>query len=337
MPEINLTVNSDQSATDDEVRQLLEPTKTEPSTEPSTEAKTEAKPADFDVDDDDHEERTTKVDAELADANTDSEREAIRERRRQERKDRRERGREKVSSLERMVQGLAQKNQEMAQQLAVLQDSNSGAQLAQVDAAITEANNAAEHFKNIIADATTKGDGRTVAEATEYMINARNRAQQLVQVKQNAVRVTNQPKPLNPAMAKHATDFMSEHKWFNVQSADPDSKVMSAIDNSLTAEGWDPTSEAYWSELRARGSKYLPHRFTNGTKPQAYNGANTRGTKSPVAGSGSNSSSGGSGNVNYGISTERVKAMKDAGIWDDPKRRDAMIKRYRDVDKQANS
>jgi hypothetical protein len=36
----------------------------------------------------------------------------------------------------------------------------------------------------------------------------------------------------------------------------------------------------------------------------------------------------------FKLSAERVKAMKEAGIWDDPERRQKMITKYRELDKQ---
>lgn len=290
----------------------------------------------------DDDEDTARRDPELEQAATDEEREAIRERRRHERKDRRTRAKERQATLERTVQALTTQNQQLAEQMYAIQNANTGAQLAQVDAAIAQANQAAEHFKSIVADATTKGDGRTAAEATEAMIAARNRASQLAGLKQNAAQQANRPKPLNPIMVSQAKNFLTENSWYGgPQSQDPDSRVLNALDNSLAAEGWDPTTNEYWQELKVRGAKYLPHRFGAAAVPggqnSAYNGANgPRAAKTPVAGSGGDSANvQKTGGVTYGLSAERVKAIKDAGAWDDPKRRDSMIKRYQEYDKST--
>lgn len=292
-------------------------------------------------DDDDEEDERTQVDSELADASSESEREAIRARRRDDRKNRKSRQREKSASLERQVAALTKQNQQVIEQLSSLQDNNTGAQLAQVDRAIAEANNSYEYHKNLVGDATTKGDGRAAAEATEAMIDARNRAKELTGLKQRATSAINAPKPLNQVMVSHASNFLSSNKWYGgPQSADQDSRVLSSIDNSLAAEGWDSTTPEYWNELNARGAKYLPHRFNseNATMKQnsGYNGSDKSSPgKNPIAGGGGDGGSNKGGGVSFGLSAERVKAMKDAGAWDDTARRNAMIARYQAHDKAS--
>lgn len=213
----------------------------------------------IEIEDDD--EKTAKVDSELEEAETDEDREEIRARRRQERKSRGQRNRERVEALERNLQALMEQNQALQQQVGTIQNANTGSQLAQVDQAITQAVQAAEHFKSVIAQAAAKGDGKTLADATEYMIAARTKAQQLTDFKESAVRNMNAPKPLDKRLVDHSTQFLGRNSWYGgPTSADPDSKVLTALDNSLTAEGWDPTSKSYWDELEKRKEKYLPHR-----------------------------------------------------------------------------
>lgn len=275
------------------------------------------------LDDGDEDERTAKVDEELENAETDTDREEIRARRRNERKSRSQRNRERVEVLERNLQAITDQNRALQQQVAAIQDSNTGSQLAQVDQAIGQANQAAEHFKSLIADATVRQDGRAVAEATEYMIAARTRAQQLSEFKANATRAMNAPKPLDTRMVTKSQEFLGKNTWYGgPTSADPDSKVLTALDNSLAAEGWDPTTADYWSELERRKEKYLPHRA--GKLPVAR-------SRSPVAGSGSQAASGG---ATFALSAERVQAIKSAGMWEDTAARAKMIKSYRDYDKQ---
>lgn len=274
--------------------------------------------------DDSEDEKTAKVDTELEDAETDEAREEIRARRRAERKSRGQRNRERVEALERNLQALTEQNRALHQQVSSIQDVNAGSQLAQVDQAIAQANQAAEHFKGIIANAASKNDGRTLAEATEYMIAARTRAQQLSEFKNTAVRNLNAPKPLDTRLVSKSQQFLGKNQWYGgPTSADPDSKVLTALDNSLTAEGWDPTTDAYWNELESRAARYLPHRAAK----QAPAGR----TRSPVAGGSTPSASGGE---TFKLSPDRVQAIKSAGMWDDTAARAKMIKSYREYDKQ---
>lgn len=296
-------------------------------------------------DDDDGDDERTQVDKELENAGTDDEREAIRARRRDDRKNRKSRQREKSASLERQVNALTKQNQQFIEQLSTLQDRDAGAQLAQVDRAIQEANNAYQYHKNLVGDATTKGDGRAAAEATEAMIDARNRSKELTGLKQRALSTAGAPKPLNQVMVSHAANFLANNKWYGgPQSADQDSRVLSSIDNSLAAEGWDSTTPEYWTELNARGAKYLSHRFNgeSATMKQnsSYTGQNTAVStpgKNPIAGGGGDGGSNKGGGVSFGLSSERVKAMKDAGAWEDTARRNAMIARYQAHDKSEKT
>ena len=294
---------------------------------PEEELKTGAEVDETDpIVDDEHEEdeKTAKVDSELDEAETDEAREEIRARRRQERKSRGQRNRERVELLERNLQAITEQNRALQQQVSAIQDVNAGSQLAQVDTAITQANQAAEHFKSIIADAATKNDGKTLAEATEYMIAARTRAQQLTEFKANATRAMNAPKPLDTRLVSKSQQFLGKNSWYGgPTSADPDSKVLTALDNSLTAEGWDATTDDYWAELERRKEKYLPHRAERAQTPTAK-------PRSPVSGGSTQSSGAGTA---FTLSAERVAAIKSAGMWEDPAARAKMIKSYRDYDK----
>lgn len=280
---------------------------------------------DYDPIESDDDEKTAKVDEELDNAETDEDREAIRARRRTERKSRAQRNRERVETLERNLQAITEQNRQLQQQVSSIQDVNTGSQIAQVDAAIAQANQAAEHFKGIIASAATKNDGKTLAEATEYMIAARTRAQQLTEFKANATRAMNAPKPLDTRLVSKSQQFLAKNTWYGgPTSADPDSKVLTALDNSLTAEGWDATTDEYWAELESRAKKYLPHRLTHP--------APVKRPVNPVAGSSTQPSSGANGG-GFTLSPERVAAIKAAGMWDDTAARAKMIKSYRDYDK----
>ena len=276
------------------------------------------------IEPDEEDEKTAKVDSELEEAETDEDREEIRARRRQERKSRGQRNRERVETLERTLQAITEQNRVLQQQVSAIQDVNAGSQLAQVDTAISQAHQAAEHFKSVIAQAATRGDGKAIADATEYMIAARTRAQQLSEFKANATRAMNAPKPLDTRLVSKSQQFLGKNSWYGgPTSADPDSKVLTALDNSLTAEGWDPTTDDYWNELEKRKEKYLPHRAPKSAGRSVA-------ARSPVSGGSTQSVSGGEAFV---LSKERVAAIKAAGMWEDTAARAKMIKTYRDYDK----
>ena len=292
---------------------------------------------DHDDEHDDNEERSTKVDTELEDAADDTERDAIKERRRQERQRRKNNRIEKVETLERTVESLAAQNRKMAEDLMRLTQSDSSAKLNQLDGAIQEADQVFNHYKAIMADATAKADGTTAAQAMDLMLKARDRHTQLIGVKQSMVQQSRQPAPVNPMVRRAATEFAAKNKWYQGPgSADSDSQVMTMLDNAVSKEGFDPATDTYWQELESRAKKYLPHRFNTSTdKGGDYNGTTERRPRSPVAGAGQRESRSSESEGGFKLSTERVKAMKEAGIWDDPTRRQKMIAQYRKIDRES--
>jgi len=309
--------NINQPATDEEVKLLVPP---------ETVETVEGGEAEHEEQEDGEGEASAKRDAELEEAETDEERTAIRERRREERRSRNSRRKEKLETLENQNRMLEESLQRVMVEVASLKSSTFAQTMGAVDTEIQRAQQAAQHFMRVEADAISKANGPQAAQARMQADQFRDRARQLSEIKAQATHSANQPAPLNPAMVEKATAFAKRHNWYRgPHVSDPDSKVMTALDTSLTAEGWDPTSDAYWQELEARAGKYLPHRIGG-----SDSGSGERDRTKPrqsVAGASSGSSGSGSGK-GYQLSAERVKAMKDAGIWDDPKRRDAMIKRY---------
>jgi hypothetical protein len=118
---------------------------------------------------------------------------------------------------------------------------------------------------------------------------------------------------------------MESNRWYDPNGRDPDSKVALTIDAALADEGWDPKTSEYWEELDNRLQKYLPHRYTDAVDEKPFQ----RKPRNVVTSSGRESASSTSGGRNtFTLNPEQVRAMKDAGMWDDPERRAKMIRRY---------
>lgn len=296
--------------------------------------------------DDLDDEPSGRVDEELDAAQNDEERDALLEKRREERRNRRHRARERREQIERELTMLKRQNAELQQGLAAVRNTQHGAQLSQLDAAIQESADLMRRFNEIEADALSKGDGKTAVEARERATIARERARSLQAYKERAAKVVDRPsKTISPETQRHGIQFLEKHKgWFKgPESNDPESRIVGMIDNQLAAEGWNSDDPGYWAELESRSARYLPHRFGNGKNPlpnnpdSGYNsGGQTTQRGSPVAGSTRSSVSTGT-QGGYKLSPERVQAMKDAGMWDDPVARDRMIKRYRESDAAART
>lgn len=296
--------------------------------------------------------------AELANAGTDEEREAIRARRRQERAEKRQKRRERDDMLQ---AELAQRDQiitQMAQQLNLLTRRSAGTELAQMDNEISSVANAITELKDIIRQATEEQQGDIVAEATERMMKLMSRQENLSNMRaayiENARRGQSETAPVNPLerarpqlpppqMRKLGAEWMRENAWFDPQGRDLDSQLARQIDSSVMADGFDPTTPEYWEELSDRVRKYLPH-VSADVAQRGGSGQNASGTaqrqvnRSIVSGSGKQgSSSGRPGTKTVTVSPQRVQALKDAGVWDDPVKRADAIRRFQEYDARMAS
>lgn len=260
---------------------------------------------------------------------TDAERESIRERRRKERHDKKQAQRDREDTLKRELSARDRVIEEQNQRLSLLERKSAGGEMAQIDAGIKQASDATQYFEQQIAQATAANDGAGVAQAVRNMMAAEKKAQELANIKKAYQQNNNRPTPLDPRLVSHAQRFMSDNAWYNPQSGDMDSKLTVALDNEVAKRGFNPANEDYWEELNKEIKKYLPHRL----KSDNVNGARQESRKSVVTGSGRESSSSGSRNT-FTLSPDRVQALKDAGMWDDPTARDKAVKNYRAYDKQ---
>lgn len=256
-----------------------------------------------------------------------------RERRRQERIARREHRREKEEQTKRELRMLRKEREELANRLSVLERKTTGSEMAQIDAAIDETVRVADALKEAIRTATEANDGVAMAEATDRYYKVQRRHEDLTRLKQAAGQNSRQQEtrsPIDPTLRQHAQSWMAKNSWYDPQAGDADSRVALAVDNALAAEGWDPRTPEYWDELTERLTKYLPHRMQR--RQQQQQRTTPRQT---TTGSGRDGNKGGSGGSQFKLSPERVQAMKDAGIWEDPEARNKMIAKYRAFDKEA--
>lgn len=257
---------------------------------------------------------------------TDDEREAIRERRRKERQHRKQAQREREETLRRELQARDSIINELRAKVEGIERRGTSSELAQIENAKKQTAQEYAYFKDQIRVATEAGNGAAVADATEKMLQAQQRFSQLQGYEQTYRQRQAQPQPLDPRLVNHAQKWMESNKWYNPAGQDQDSRIALTLDQQLAQEGWDPTTPQYWQELDSRVKKYLPHRANSGkisgTKP-----------RSTVSGSGRDAGPRTS-DKSYRLSAERVKALKDAGIWDDPKQRAEAVKRFREYDKQ---
>jgi hypothetical protein len=253
----------------------------------------------------------------------DEDREGIRARRRQERQDKKRAAREREDSLKRELAARDEIINQLQSRVAVVERHHQGSEEAQIETSIQEAADAYNYFKGQIAISAQENDGAGIADATEKMILAQRRYEDLNRVKTTYQESkTNKQQPLDPRLVNQAKAWMERNKWYDPNGGDADSRRALEIDRELAREGWVPTTPQYWEELESRVKKNLPHRGKT----------NYNSSKSVVTGSGRESAPSGNGGT-YKLSSERVAALKDSGMWDDPKQRAEAIKRFKEYDR----
>lgn len=264
------------------------------------------------------------------DVDPDPAREQLRQARREERKLKKQIHKAKSTESTQLINMLRRQNEQMAQRVADLEKRTAGADSARLDKAIEDAHLRLQYAKMKIADATKLGDGEALADAQEKWYDARREVEALEATKKRTPS-TGVPQAPDPRLQKHAADWMARNDWYDPNGRDTDSKIAVKLDEALVEEGWDPTTEEYWEELDNRIHKYMPHRATGGAEEEGFKPQN-RPPPSRVTSS-SRESSPASRPGEFRLSPERVKAIKEAGKWDNPVERQKMARRYAEYDR----
>jgi hypothetical protein len=264
-------------------------------------------------------------DANDEDADAPDDSEALRAAKRARRKAKRELVKKTNSEKDARLAALQRKVDELTQRLSVTESKTHSADLARLDKTIEDSELRLQYARMKISEATSAGDGEALAKAQEMWYDARKQVEDLKRVRQTAATPRQQASIPDPNLQRLAANWMERNSWYKPDNKDTDSKIAKQIDESLTAEGWDPTSEEYWDELDNRLQRYLPHRYNQQEDETPSRRSRPRNI---VTGSGRESSPAAGGRNTITLSPEQVRAMKDAGMWDDPQKRAKMIKRY---------
>ena len=218
---------------------------------------------------------------------------------------------------------LQRQNQELMERLSVVERKTHGADLARYEKAMEDEEYRLRYAQKKMQEATDNSDGEAFTKAQELWYDSRRKLEAMNNYKEQAARASSQESaPANPKLVRLANGWMERNSWYNPEAGDEDTQIAKVIDNRLVAEGWDPATQDYWDELDNRLQKRLPHRYTRTTDEPSR-----RSPRSVVTGS-SRESSGQTGGNTFVLAPEQVRAMKDAGFWDDAEKRNKMIKRY---------
>jgi len=208
---------------------------------------------------------------------------------------------------------LQRQNRELMDRLSAVERRGVQSEIAGVDKKIQEEEERYQWALSQVKKAVSEVDGDTFVSANQVQSDAEKKLEYWRWKKQSMIEQADAPPRADPRVIDHANRWMDRNKWFNPNGGDTDSDIARVIDAQLAKENYDPTSQEYWEELDSRLRDRLPNK--------------QRRPRSVVTGSERESPAQSSGDSFY-VSPERVKAMKDAGFWDDPKMRAKMIKQY---------
>lgn len=231
---------------------------------------------------------------------------------------------------------LQRENEAFRRRLENLERSTKTEGLIRIDKHLEDAQTKLEYAKMKIAEATQNQDGAAMVEAQDLMIQANDEIRKLANLRHQADQELKNPQQndeQDPAVARNAQAWMRRNSWYNPNGNDTDTRVAKKMDELMAAQGWDPTDPDYWDELDSRLQKELPHRY-NGNNDE--DSRNVRRPRNVVGSSGREASAayGGSNRSQFVLSPDRVRAMKEAGAWDNPERKAKMIKQFIAYDRQ---
>ena len=217
---------------------------------------------------------------------------------------------------------LQRQNQELMERLSVVERKTHGADMARYDKAMEDEQYRLKYAQQKMKEATDNSDGEAFTKAQELWYDTRRKLEAMNNYKEQVAKAgSSESSPANPKLVRLANDWMEANSWYDPEAGDEDTQIAKVIDKRLSAEGWNPATKDYWDELDNRLQKRLPHRYTRDT------GENSRRSPRSVVTGSSRESSRGNGSQ-FVLEPEQVRAMKDAGFWDDPEKRNKMIKRY---------
>lgn len=267
-----------------------------------------------------------------ADVDHEDDTEAIRQAKRDRRRSKKQFQRQQQKEKDLKYNQVLRQNQEMSQRLQSLEHRTQGAELGRIDKAIEDQSVRINYAKMKIADATKNQDGDAMTDAQDLLYEARRAHEALTNLKRQAAANTPRAASAGPDknMQRLAAAWMERNPWYDPAESDEDSAIALAIDRRMAKDGWDPKTSDYWEELDSRLQKRLPHHYTgseDGNSHRRTDGAQSR-PRSVVTGSGRESSPSNGKKSRFILSADHVKAIKDAGMWDDTKARERMVRRY---------
>ena len=219
---------------------------------------------------------------------------------------------------------LRQQNAILAQRVSSIEGHTIATTEQTIDQRLAAAIRDAQQAEQIMAAAIEANNGQDTVLAQRIYNEAVQQAQQLQAAKQQVqqVRQNHAPRPAappDPRVATYAKEWMDANPWYDPNGGNEDSAITKQIDASLEREGYDPRNINYWQELTNRVADAIGDAPAKG------------GRKGPPVGS-QREHAPTSTRREIHVTPERKAAMIEAGVWDDPQKRQRYLKAYQQYD-----
>lgn len=275
----------------------------------------------------DHDERIAESDDDLdADAedgqSAEGEKKPARERR-LKRKQHQRAARERTEAELRM---LREQNQLLQQQITGIAGQAGQTAVASLEKRYQEVQSDIRMAEEIIAKAVEAGAGDDVVKAQRIRDEAIAEAHRVAH--QHAQLTSQQAQTPAPSVT-YAQQWAQANDWFDPSGRDEDSQIARRVDQEMAASGWNPNTREYWVELTARCKEAF-----ESDEPAEKSAASSPRRKAPPTGQSREHVPTSSRKEIY-VTPERKQAMIEAGAWDDPAKRQRMLKRYREYDQTS--
>ncbi len=269
---------------------------------------------------------------------------------REKRQARNARRRETANHKDRVIVDQARAIAQLEERLARTEGRLSSHDLFAIDGRITTTKASRQAASESLAAAVDRGDGKAAAEAQSWLNNVDSHLRELATLRsrvENDMKTSGTPRgngsaapgadqpqqqvQIDPAVARNLNAWAEKNTWYNPNGNDADSVLVRSIDHKMWEEGWDPKDRAYWRELTRRVKAVFPEHSPEDVDDSAPPPRNGQDRGPPVGGR----SEGRPNGQKFVLSRERIQAMKDANIWEDPVKRKRTIQRYIQHDAEA--
>lgn len=277
--------------------------------------------------DDDHEDDEVEDDrlAEHEDGEEDPR--SANNRRRRQRREAQRRARE---AQDRRIDELIAQNKALQERVGQIEGHSVQSTIHTLDEGIRKALADMEQAELIEAKALSANNGEDAVLARRIRDAAMSQAQQLQARKQQLVQARDQAQqPQAPDANPMRDTWLQANPWFGQTGNERHTALVRGIDSEIAAEGYDPKSPEYWSELTQRASAAI-RKLEGEPKSRAAKPGNG----GPPTGGASEHPGPRTGRNEIYVTPERKQAMIDAGVWDDPVARQKYLKAYREYDNQ---